>query len=206
MGARGLLAVVATSLVAAQPQTDRYHIQRAALQCSAALQSETDGAIVTVVFNREPTTATELGVRQSYDVDTNEHGTPLLRSLVDGAWRQARELGGGPPRFVGYANADIVFAPLELKAALEAVAAAIDRGELSKRAMVIGQRSNFDWASDDDAAAALRGGTGCAAVEGGVTTVAKLKDKATLFSPWAVDYMFATHSAINWTVSCTGAA
>lgn len=108
--------------------------------------------------------ARELGVRHLPDVETNEHGTPLVSDLFVRAERAARH------DLLCYVNADIILLP----GLLEAVAAVAGR---MRAFLLSGRRWNLDVTEPLAFAAGWEG-----ELREGLTTA------GTLFIPDAIDY------------------
>jgi len=113
----------------------------------------------------------------------NPHGTPFLKPMF-----QYIEWRFPSSAFIGYLNADILFGP-DLIRTLKAVRNQIDKGIISKRALVVGKRTNCNFKI---------GTVFPNAKHEYARWLAETASKGQMFMPYAMDYFIITPGTFDW--------
>lgn len=127
-------------------------------------------------FRRPRVTFVSLGPN-SAGVETSPHGVPTLRSMFKTVLAEFPEADT-----YTYVNSDIAVDG-SFVATADAVTRALEKGELRKRFLVVGKRTNVDWNQ-----------------HGAVTDASFDKEfkKGSLFGGDAEDYFMVSHKSFDW--------
>jgi hypothetical protein len=130
----------------------------------------------------------ELGdsIECSDQFDSNEHGTPLLKSMF------VRVEQTTDARMFGYMNADILFDE-NLVEAIRTVLRGVEDGILSSRVLVVGQRINFQMPFPFNASNEY-----VINQQADAAVIKTMAERASVFLEGAMDFFFITKGAFVW--------